>query len=119
MTSGRENLELIKKYLEMYQEDLLKINHRNAGEVMKMRCNISELINQINFSLGNLPEVLAYELDNQYVGMKITEMEEYQKKTNTEICKSLETQLCTTNLPSYILEPIMFGIREIKKRDSK
>ena len=113
----KEILGQIKYYLEEYQKDLLKIKDRSGGEVVRMRCNISEFINQINFWMGNLPEILANELANQYVGMKIADHERYKEKTNTEICESLETQLCTTDLPSYIINPLMFGIWEIKKRD--
>lgn len=115
----KEYLDAIKKFLELYQEDLLKIKHRNGAEVVRFRVSISELINQINFWMGNLPEVLAFELNNRYIGMKLVELEKYKEKTTAEICESLETQLCTTNLPSYILEPLMFGISEIKERDKK
>jgi len=113
----KEYLGMIKLFLERYQADLLKITHRNAGQVVRMRCAISDLINQINFWMGNLPELLKYEFESHYVGMKIADHERYKEKTNTEICESLETQICTTNLPTYIMNPLMFGIWEIKKRD--
>lgn len=112
----KEYLGEIKKYLELYQKDLLKLD-RSGGEVVRMRCNISEFINQINFWMGNLPAVLANEMTNQAVGMKQVELAAYPKKTTEEICESLESQLCTTDLPSYILNPLMFGIWEIKKRE--
>ena len=115
----KEYLDAIKKFLELYQEDLLKIKHRNGGEVVRFRVSISELIHQINLWTKNLPELLVYELESQYVGMKQIELNKYQEKTTTEICESLETQLCTTNLPSYIINPLMFGIWEIRKRDKK
>jgi len=113
----KEILGQIKYYLEEYQKDLLSMNDRSVGEVVRMRCNISEFINQINFWIGNLPAVLANELQNQAVGMRIADMEAFPTKTTTEICDSLESQLYTTALPSYVLNPIMFGIWEIKKRE--
>lgn len=119
MSNPKKQLEIIKSFLEQYQEDLLKIKHRSGAEVVRMRCNISESLNHINMALGNLPEVLTFEFTNQYVGMKLTDLEKYKEKTNTEICESLETQLCTTDLPPYILNPLISGIWEIKKRDGK
>ena len=66
--------------------------------------------------MGNLPELFVYELQNKYVGMKQIKLNAYQEKTTTEICESLEEQLSTTDMPSYVLDPLMFGIWEIKKR---
>lgn len=115
--TAKENLGEIKSLLEMYQKDLLKINHRSGGEVVRMRCNISELINQINFWMGNLQAVLINEIENKFWGNAMAVKLEYEKKTTKEICESLESQLCSTDLPSYIITPLMFGLWEIKERD--
>lgn len=116
MTIPKEELEQIKNYLEAYQEDLLKIKHRPAGQVVNMRCNMSELINSLNLTIGNLLPVLAHELSSQIVGNLLGRGEKYQEKTSKEIIESIESQLCTTNLASYCLEPIVMGLWELKKR---
>ena len=116
--SSKEKTEdfRIKQLLEMYQEDLLKIEHRSMGEAMRLRVEISEIINELNKRIGDFIPVLAYEIDNQYVGVKIGLNAKYPEKTSEEIINSIESQLCTTNLASYCLNPIMMGLWELKKR---
>lgn len=119
MTIKKEDLEQIKTYLEAYQEDLLKIKHRPAGQVVNIRVNISELVHSLNVELGNLGEVFKRNVEDRYMGRVMALKEEYPKKTSKEIIERLESLLCTTNLPSFELEPILFGLWELKERNNK
>lgn len=116
MTIKKEDLEQIKTYLESYQEDLLKIKHRPAGQIVNIRVNISELVHSLNIELGNLGEVFKKKFHDKYMGRVMASQEEFQKKTSKEIIERLESLLCCTAIPSYELESIMFGLWELKKR---
>jgi len=117
MSEIKKRMVRVKQLLEMYQKDLLEVKSKSGGDVVRLRCELSDLINFFNFKIGNITEVIAYELGNKQVGKRISDLQEFPKKTNKEIIEFIETSLYTTGLPSYVLDPICIGFSILKERE--
>lgn len=115
----REKLQFIKLYLENYKKILLKEKDNKIGMNIRISCNIAELINVLNYHIGDFVEVLKYEFEERYIGNVMAVKENYPEKSSKEIIERLESLLCVTNLPAYELESIMFGLWELKKRNDE
>lgn len=112
----KEKLQFIKLYLEDYKKILLKEKDNKIGVNVRISCNIAELINVLNYHIGNIFEVMKYEIDDRYKGNAMALKEEYPKKTTLEIIKKLEQLLFTLAIPSYLMDSFLFGLWELQKR---
>lgn len=111
----KEKLQFIKLYLEEYKQVLLKEEGR-LGENIRKSCNITELVNVLNYHIGNFFEVIKHEIEDRYIGNRMATQENFPEKTIEQIIERLEQLLLILPINSSDIDSFLFGLMELRKR---